>query len=73
MPGDEVQPLVGMSGPLMAGTAGALLRRIRLSRAETADIALFTAPSRLQVARQMLGTGLFAGLRLPAALPCNDN
>lgn len=73
MPGDEVQPLVGMSGPPMAGTAGALLRRIRLSRAETADIALFTAPSRLQVARQMLVAGLFAGMWLTDALPCNDN
>lgn len=73
MPGDEVQPLVGMSGPLPAGTAGALLRRIRLSRAETADIALFTTPGRLQVARQMLVAGLFAGLWLTEALPCNDN
>ena len=73
MPGDEVQPLVGMSGPLLAGTAGALLRRIRLSRAETADITLFTAPSRLKVARQMLAAGLFAGLWLTDPLPCNDN
>lgn len=73
MPGNEVQPLVGTTRALVAGTAGALLRRLRLSRAEAADISLFTAPSRLQVARQMLGAGLFAGLRLPAALPCNDN
>ena len=73
MPGDEVQPMVGMSGPLLAGTAGALLRRIRLSRAETADIALFTAPSRLQVARQMLAALAVCRPGLTDPLPCNDN
>ena len=73
MPDDEVQPLFGTSGPPMAGTAGALLRRIRLSRAETADISLFIAPGRLQVARRRLVAGLGAGRRLPQALPCNDN
>lgn len=73
MPRDEVQPLVGMSGPQIAGTASALLRRIRLSRAETADISLFMAPNRLQVARKLLVSGLFAGTIPSEPLPCNDN
>ncbi|RYJ02011.1 MAG: hypothetical protein EON47_08890 [Acetobacteraceae bacterium] len=73
MPSDEVQPLVGMSEPQVAGTAGALLRLIRLSRAETADISLFIAPGRLPLARQRLMAGLFAGQPPQGTRPCNDN
>lgn len=73
MPGDEVQPPVGMGGPQEAGTAGALLRLMRLSRAEMADVSLLVAPGRLQLARQRLMAGLFAGLPPPGTRPCNDN
>ena len=54
-------------------TADGLLRIARLTKAESLDVGLFIAPSRLRLVRRMRMTGLLWSAPLPDPAPDNDN